>query len=138
MLVKSMLVPLVDATAVPRVIILAPITGVPFIVGLVIVGLVMVGLVLKTLFPVPVDVETPVPPFATGKIPVTPVVNGNPVTYVIVPLVGVPKLGVTKDIELASIPPVTVPLSPVVTMFPVVAGTAILNVDAVFGPFRFT
>ena len=40
-----MLVPLVDATAVPEVMTLAPITGVPLIVGLVIVGVVRVGLV---------------------------------------------------------------------------------------------
>ena len=33
----------------------------------------------------------PVPPFATGKIPVTPLVNGNPVALVKTPLVGVPK-----------------------------------------------
>jgi hypothetical protein len=40
--VNVMLVPLVDATAVPEVRTLAPITGVPLIVGLVIVGLVKV------------------------------------------------------------------------------------------------
>ena len=45
MLVKSMLVPLVDATAVPEVITLAPITGVPPIVGLFTAGLVRVLLV---------------------------------------------------------------------------------------------
>lgn len=34
---------------------------------------------------------TPVPPFAVPNIPVTPVVSGNPVALVNVPLVGVPK-----------------------------------------------
>jgi hypothetical protein len=48
MLVKLMLVPLVDATAVPEVIMLAPITGVPLIVGLVKVGEVKVGDVKDT------------------------------------------------------------------------------------------
>ena len=43
--VKSTLVPDVDATAVPNVITLALITGVPLIVGLLIVGLVNVLLV---------------------------------------------------------------------------------------------
>jgi hypothetical protein len=33
----------------------------------------------------------PVPPLATGKVPVTPVVKGNPVRLVAVPLEGVPK-----------------------------------------------
>jgi hypothetical protein len=45
--VKSMLVPLVDATTVPEVIMLAPITGVPLIVGLVRVGVVSVKLEAK-------------------------------------------------------------------------------------------
>ena len=37
-----------------------------------------------------------VPPFAIGSVPVTPVVNGNPVPFVRVIDVGVPKIGVTK------------------------------------------
>jgi hypothetical protein len=37
-----------------------------------------------------------VPPFATGKAPVTPVVSGNPVHEVRVPDVGVPRIGVTS------------------------------------------
>mgnify|MGYP001605857210 CR=1 FL=1 len=40
--------------------------------------------------------EALVPPLATGKTPVTPVVNGKPVALVKVPEVGVPKIGVTK------------------------------------------
>ena len=38
----------------------------------------------------------PVPPLATGKVPVTPVVKGNPVQLVSVPEEGVPNTGVTK------------------------------------------
>ena len=33
----------------------------------------------------------PVPPFATGSVPVTPVESGRPVKFVAVPLEGVPK-----------------------------------------------
>jgi hypothetical protein len=54
-------------------------------------GVTSVGLVDKTVEPVPVDVVTPVPPFATGRTPVTPVVRGNPVKFVAVPEDGVPK-----------------------------------------------
>ena len=41
-------------------------------------------------------VVCPVPPFAIGKVPVTPVVNGNPVTKVSVPEAGVPNAGAIK------------------------------------------
>jgi len=41
-------------------------------------------------------VVVPVPPLATGKVPVTPVVKGKPVAFVSVPEVGVPRIGVTK------------------------------------------
>ena len=43
-----------------------------------------------------VPLTFPVPPLATGKIPVTPVVNGRPVAFVSVADVGVPKIGVTS------------------------------------------
>ena len=36
------------------------------------------------------------PPLAVGNMPVTPVVNGNPVIFVATPLDGVPIAGVTK------------------------------------------
>jgi hypothetical protein len=47
-----------------------------------------------------------VPPFATGKAPVTPVVSGNPVHDVRVPDVGVPRIGVTNVgvLEKTSVP----------------------------------
>lgn len=38
----------------------------------------------------------PVPPLATGKVPVTPVVSGRPVKLVATPDVGVPSKGVTS------------------------------------------
>lgn len=38
----------------------------------------------------------PVPPFATGRVPVTPVVKGKPVVFVNVPEAGVPSAGVTN------------------------------------------
>uniref|UniRef100_UPI004047681A hypothetical protein n=1 Tax=Algoriphagus sp. TaxID=1872435 RepID=UPI004047681A len=41
-------------------------------------------------------VVAPVPPLATGRVPVTPVVSGNPVAFVKIPALGVPRFGVTK------------------------------------------
>ena len=38
-------------------------------------------------------VAVPLPPFATGSIPVTPVVRGKPIAFVSVPLAGVPSAG---------------------------------------------
>jgi hypothetical protein len=90
-------------------------------------GVTKVGLVDNTTAVVPVDAVTPVPPLATGKVPVTfvvkfvnvvevvpvpplaigsvpvtPVVRGNPVKFVAVPEVGVPNIGVTKVGEVAN------------------------------------
>jgi hypothetical protein len=52
--------------------------------------------VLRTTEPVPVDVVTPVPPFVTGSVPVTPVVNGKLVQLAKLPEDGVPNTGVTN------------------------------------------
>jgi hypothetical protein len=71
-------------------------------VGVPKIGVTKVGEVASALAPLPVEVVTPVPPFATGKVPVTPVVRGKPVQLVSVPEVGVPKTGVTKVGEVAS------------------------------------
>lgn len=60
------------------------------------VGVVMVGEPDNTTFVVPVEVKTPVPPLATGKVPVTPVVSGSPVAFVSVAEDGVPSAGVTS------------------------------------------
>ena len=43
-----------------------------------------------------------VPPLATGSVPVTPVDSGNPVPFVSVTEVGVPKTGVTRVGEVLS------------------------------------
>jgi len=62
-------------------------------VGVPRIGVTNVGLVASTTFPDPVEAVVPVPPLATGKVPVTPVVNGKPVALVNVPLAGVPSTG---------------------------------------------
>ena len=64
-------------------------------------GVTNVGDVDKTTDPVPVEVVTPVPPFKTGNVPVTPVDKGKPVKLVATPEVGVPSNGVTSvgDVE---------------------------------------
>jgi hypothetical protein len=82
-------------------------------------GVTNVGLLANTKAPVPVSSDTaaarlaelgvpkkvatpapklviPVPPLATGKVPVTPVVKGNPVAFVKVADDGVPRAGVTS------------------------------------------
>jgi hypothetical protein len=89
----------------PVALVKVPEVGVPKI------GVTSVGLVLRTFAPVPVSVVTPVPPFATGNVPVTPVVSGNPVALVKVPEVGVPKTGVTNvGLVFRTLDPVPVPL----------------------------
>jgi hypothetical protein len=45
---------------------------------------------------VPVEVVTPEPPLATGRVPTVPPSIGSPVTLVITPLEGVPSAGVTS------------------------------------------
>ena len=60
------------------------------------VGLEIVGLVPNTFAPEPVEVVTPVPPLATGKVPVTPVVKGSPVAFVSTAADGVPSAGVVN------------------------------------------
>lgn len=65
-------------------------------------GVVRTGDVERTLFPDPVDVVTPVPPLATGSVPVTPVVRGSPVALVRVTAEGVPRFGVTSVGDVAS------------------------------------
>tara|TARA_R110000868_G_scaffold12052_1_gene58495 strand:+ start:1223 stop:1870 length:648 start_codon:yes stop_codon:yes gene_type:complete len=51
--------------------------------------------------PAPSEV-IPVPPFATGSVPVTPVVIGRPVQLVSTPEAGVPSAGVTRAGEVAN------------------------------------
>ena len=60
------------------------------------------------------NVVAPVPPFATGNVPVTPAVKGNPVKLVATPDAGVPKAGVTK-VGLIDITTLPVPVSSEIT-----------------------
>jgi hypothetical protein len=74
-----------DAMGSPVQFVSTPDVGVPS------KGVTSVGDVDRTASPEPVDVPTPVPPFATGRIPVTPVVSGSPVALVRTKAEGVPK-----------------------------------------------
>jgi hypothetical protein len=114
-----------------------------------------VGDVDNTLLPEPVEVVTPVPPLATGSVPVTleakltnvvdvvpvpplaigsvpvtPVVKGRPVAFVNVTDVGVPKIGVTSvGLVLSTVLPE--PVEVVTPVPPEVTGSAVprANVD---------
>jgi hypothetical protein len=118
-------------------------------------GVTNVGLVDNTLLPEPVEVVTPVPPlatgnvpvtleakltnvvdvvpvppFATGSVPVTPVVRGRPVAFVSVTEVGVPSVGVTSvGLVLSTVLPE--PVEVVTPVPPEVTGSAVprANVD---------
>ena len=90
-------------------------------------GVVKVGEVARTMPPEPVTLApsavatpvprlvTPVPPLAGGNTPVTPVVRGKPVTFVIVPDAGVPSAGVTSagDVERTTEPVPVLVVTPV-------------------------
>jgi hypothetical protein len=65
-------------------------------------GVVNVGLLDNTLLPLPVDVVTPLPPLATGNVPVVPPSIGRPVQFVRVPEAGVPRTGVIRVGEFES------------------------------------
>jgi hypothetical protein len=125
-LVAKPLIPVLTGNPVQFV--KVPLVGVPK------TGVTNVGLVESTLLPEPVEVVTPVPPLATGSVPVTPVVSGKPVRLVAVPEAGVPKTGVTKvglvdktlfpePVELVTpVPPLatgSVPVTPAVRESPV-------------------
>jgi len=81
-----------------------------------------VGDALRTTLPVPVEVVAPVPPLATGSVPVTPVVSGSPVAFVRVADAGVPKVGVISAGELlrTTLP---VPVEVVVPVPPLATGS---------------
>ena len=107
-----------DVNGKPVQLVSVPLVGVPRI------GVTSVGLVLRTLLPEPVLVVTPVPPFATGKVPVTPVVSGKPVAFVSVPLDGVPNAppGATKSVPAVAAVIAVVPVpfkTPVSVVAPV-------------------
>ena len=73
----------------------------------------------NTAFTVPVEVVTPVPPLATGNVPATPEVNGNPVRFVATPEAGVPSAGVVS-VGLVKVLFVKVSVPPKVAKVPVV------------------
>ena len=54
----------------------------------------------------------PVPPLATGNVPVTPVVRGKPVRLVATPDAGVPRTGATS---VNAVPLVVAPVMPLNT-----------------------
>ena len=60
-------------------------------------------------------VAVPVPPLATGSVPVTPVVNGKPVAFVSVTDEGVPRTGVTRvgEVERTLLPEPVLVVTPV-------------------------
>ena len=86
-------------------------------------------------------VAVPVPPLATGRIPVTPVVSGNPVALVSVTEVGVPRTGVTNvgDVErtfdpepvevVTPVPPFATASVPANVIAPVVAVLGVKPVE---------
>lgn len=85
--------PMLKPEAVPVMFVPTKAEGVPK------AGVTSVGLLDNTTLPEPVDVVTPVPPLATGKVPVTPVVKGKPVALVNTPEAGVPNAGVVNEGE---------------------------------------
>ena len=101
------------------------------------------------------DAEVPLLRFVTGRFPVTPVVNGKPVAFVNVTLVGVPKMGVTRvglvestvlpepvlvvtpvpPLATASVPAtVTAPAVAVLGVRPVDPNEIVVTPDAAAGP----
>lgn len=99
-------------------------------VGVPRIGVTKVGLLDSTTLPVPVEVVTPVPPFNTGKVPVTPVVIGSPVQLVSVPEVGVPNAGVVR-VGLTARTTAPVPVAVVTPVPPDVTGSALINTASV-------
>ena len=98
-------------------------------------GVTRVGLFDSTTFVVPVLVVTPVPPFATGNVPVTPVVKGKPVKFVATPLEGVPRAGVTRVGEVENTKFVdVVPVAPAAVKPVMLLNEAMLAVVAFVPP----
>ena len=83
-------------------------------------------------------VNAPVPAVVAPIFTPSNVVDVAPSAIDVEPTVTLEFVSFALAIDPASIVLVTVPESPVVTIVPVVAGTAMSNVDAVLGPFRFT
>jgi hypothetical protein len=78
----------------------------------------------------PVSVlPVPVPPFGTGKIPVTAVVSGNPVRLVATPEAGVPSAGAVNVGEVSVRPAILVVVDPeAIDVLPSVIGNPLAGV----------
>lgn len=83
--------PMLKPAAVPVMFVPTSVDGVPRL------GVTKVGLFESTTLTVPVEEVTPVPPLATGSVPVTPEVRGRPVALVRTPDAGVPNTGDVKE-----------------------------------------
>ena len=77
-------------------------------------------------------VVEPVPPFAIGKVPVTPDVNGKPVAFVNTPEAGVPNAGAVK-VGLVNVLLVKVSVPAKVAKVPDAPGKVIVVVPATVG-----
>ncbi len=75
-----------------------------------------------------------VPPFATGSVPVIPVVNDKPVTLVITPDAGVPSAGVV-NVGLVNVAPVNVLLAVIDADFILLRGIVFSQRNCDYGLF---
>ena len=91
-------------------------------------GVTSVGELLRTTLVVPVEVVTPVPPFATGNVPLTPVAKG--IAERVPPSVSEPEL-VTVPV---SVNPLTVPAPETLVTVPVLTPRFVLASAAVVAP----
>ena len=91
-------------------------------------GVTSVGELLKTTLVVPVEVVTPVPPFATGNVPLTPVAKG--IAESVPPRVNDPD-EVTVPV---SVSPLTVPVPETLVTVPVLTPRFVLACAAVVAP----
>lgn len=99
-------------------------------------GVTKLGLIDNTTEPVPVLVVTPVPPLATGNVPVTPVVKGKPVKLVAVPLAGVPRMGLTSVglLDSTTLPEPVLVVTPVPPLATAKVPAKVIVPAAVMGP----
>jgi len=117
------MLPAVNPEPVPVMLVPTSAEGVPN------AGVTRVGELDNTTDPVPVEVVVFVPPLATGSIPVTPEVKGNPVVLVNTPDDGVPSAGVTRvgDVANTTVEPVPV-VVPAIIAVPFPANTGDVTV----------
>jgi hypothetical protein len=82
------------------------------------------------------DADVPLFKLETGKLPVTPVDSGNPVAFVSVTLVGVPKTGVTKVglVERTVLPDPVLVVTPVPPLATASVPARVIVPELVIGP----